>query len=175
MEIATAAHLFISTFMFYTQIVRPRRYGLFVKKSVLAILLMVPGLVLLTCDKENKAQDAMGASIFAASCGFVGVFAAMIDLNLPWRKLIEYLALLYLSVGVSAIAALYRFVGGVGLDHWLFLAKSPLIVCMFFVRLPWNGRKVAISVMTCLHEIILGIAVGDAAESIMNRPPARQT
>lgn len=33
--------------------------------------------MLLTCPTENKAQIAVGASIFATSYGFVGVFAAM--------------------------------------------------------------------------------------------------
>lgn len=134
---------------------------------------MIPGLVLLTCHKDNKAQDAMGVSIFASSCGFVGIFAAMIDLHLSWKRLLGYLALLYISVSVLAMVTLHRVFGAVELDHWLFLAKSPLIVAKFFLRLPLDGRDVAASVVNFLHELVLSIMVGDTVDLMLNRMPIR--
>ncbi|KAJ3494401.1 hypothetical protein NLG97_g4103 [Lecanicillium saksenae] len=150
MEITFFVAAVILPVVFYREIVVPRRYGVFLFKSLFFLTANLPGFALMswhwsqpsTGPYEPGKNPAYEVCIVAMLSGLVsgGIGCMILDFGAPWKEL-----LLDTAKGFAANLALMAYLSWqadmpVTRAHLSFLIlQAPGIVCRYIVRLPWDG------------------------------------
>lgn len=148
MQADTFAKFVIFIGAFYYYIVRPRRYALFLGRSLFFVTLLIPGFAHMVADwdhsqyseEQTKTKNDVSVAVLIVSCMSAVPFSIAFDHRPSWRSIGKQLAAYLLGQCVLGAVLLWWQQDGVTVAHGKFvLWESPRIVMRYLCNLPWDG------------------------------------
>lgn len=151
MEPTLFATAVLLSIIFYRQIIRTGRYGVFALKSLLFLAASLPGFALMswqwsrqdvTGPYEPGKDPAYEVCILTLFFGiFLGALSCFsLDFKSPWKELLYTTAACFTANLVLIVFISWRGNIPITRDHLSFLFfEAPSIVGRYVMRLPWDG------------------------------------
>ncbi|KAM3470821.1 hypothetical protein MY4038_000392 [Beauveria bassiana] len=130
-------------YVFFDLVIRGGRLRRFLWKLGLWLLLMMPGVAMLNFDFTSQVQVDVSMSIILSTFVSASIWIVMFDPDISRTVTLVQFGTLAASCVITALTIL----GGRGDGGWdeklAFMLRVPGIVGAFFVRLPWDGPRIA--------------------------------
>lgn len=135
--------------MFYQQIIRPRRYGVFLVKLLLFLIISTPGFALMSWHWSRPDTGAKGVDdpIYLA-CFFTMIFTlsfgmivcCFVDMQSSWKTILQQTAYCYIMVLAIKLSTFWRLGYLAPRQQIPFLfQEAPYIVGRYIKGLPIHG------------------------------------